>query len=236
MTPEFSISILTYTALPMAKRCIDSVLSAGGDFELILTDNGGSTEVERFFEEMKFAYPGKVGAIHNSENMGFIMPNRRAFTWAKGKYFVMLNDDTVVTRGWLDVLKAPFAVDPKCAMTGPAGGCCQLRDDFCGEVGPRFEYLEGAMLCMDTEKVRAVEPGLFPPELEGAYGEDAYISLRMREAGYNLHRVDLPFTHYRGATSAMVPQCREWHAKNLAFLQQRFARYMPSHSFDYLTR
>ena len=233
MTPEFSISILTYTALPMAQRCIDSVLAGGGNFELILTDNGGAPGVGGFFDEVEAAYdPGRVTVIHLPRNLGFIAPSRWAFAIAKGRFFVALNDDTVVPNGWLDVLKAPFDIDPKCAMTGPAGGCCQLRDDFCGEMGPRFEYLEGAMLCMDVEKVRAVEPDLFPPELEGAYGEDAYLSLRMREAGYNLHRVDLPFTHYRGATSAMVPQCREWHAKNLAFLQQRFAHYMPSHSFE----
>lgn len=236
MTPEFSISILTYTALPMAQRCIDSVLAGGGNFELILTDNGGAPEVGKFFDELKATYyPGRVTVVHLPANLGFIAPNRWAFAQTKGKYFVLLNDDTVVPHGWLDLLKAPFAVDPKCAMTGPTGGCCQLRADFCGESGPRFEYLEGAMLCMDVEKVRAVEPDLFPPELDGAYGEDSYLSLRMREAGYNLARVALPFIHHRCATSAMVPQCREWQVKNHAFLQERFHRYMIGHTHAYPT-
>jgi ADP-heptose:LPS heptosyltransferase/glycosyltransferase involved in cell wall biosynthesis len=233
--PEFSISILTYTALPMAKRCIESVLAAGGNIELLLTDNGGAPEVGKFFDECAAKNPERVHVTHNATNLGFIEPNRQAFRIARGKYFILLNDDTLVQKGWLDLLKAPFAADAKCAMTGPTGGCTQLRPDFHGEMGPRFEYLEGAMLCMDRELVAAIEPNLFPPELDGAYGEDSYISLRVREAGFNIHRVALQYTHYRCTTSAMVPQCREWQMKNHAFLQQRFRRYMMHHSFAYPT-
>lgn len=233
--PEFSISILTYTALAMARKCIESVFAAGGDFELILTDNGGSPEVGKYFDDCARKHPDRVRVVHNETNLGFIEPNRRAFRMATGKYFILLNDDMLVTKGWLDLLKAPFAVDPKCAMTGPSGGCCQLRGDFHGEAGARFEYLEGAMLCMKRDVVAQLEPDLFPPELDGAYGEDSYISLRVREAGYTLQRVAIQFTHYRCATSAMVPQCREWQAKNHAFLQQRFRRYMVNHTFEYPT-
>lgn len=232
--PEFSISILTYTALPLAKRCIESVMAGGGDFDLHLTDNGGAPEVGRYFDDCASRF-ANVHVTHNLRNLGFIAPNRAVFYASKSKYHILLNDDTVVPPGWLNLLKAPFAADPRCAMTGPAGGCGQLRSDFHGEAGPRFEYLEGSMLCMDREKVAALEPHLFHPELEGAYGEDSYLSLRMREAGYNLHRVAIAYTHYRGCTSAVVPQCREWQEKNHAFLQRRFVRYILGHSFEYPT-
>ena len=236
-TPEFSISILTYSALQFSKKCIESVLAAGGDFELILTDNGGPAEVGRYFDELgrSVSRIRPITVFHNKANEGFIEPNRRAFRTARGKYLVLLNDDTVVSTGWLDMLKAPFAVDPKCAMTGPGSACCQLRADFHGEVGPRFEYLEGSMLCMKKELIAQIEPDLFPAELVGAYGEDSYLSLRVREAGYNLQRVALKYTHYGASTSAMVPQCREWQSANHAFLRDRFRRYMIGHTFEYPT-
>ena len=236
-TPEFSISILTYSALSLAKKCIESVLAAGGDFELILTDNGGPAEVGRHFDELgrTVSRTRSITVFHNKENEGFIEPSRRAFRTARGKYFVLLNDDTLVSPEWLNMLKAPFTVDPKCAMTGPGGTCCQLRADFHGEVGPRFEYLEGSMLCMNRELIASIEPDLFPAELVGAYGEDSYLSLRVREAGYHIQRVALKHTHYGAATSAMVPQCREWQAANHAFLRDRFRRYMIGHTFEYPT-
>ena len=230
---KFSISILTYTAGTLAKRCIASVLanSPAGDFELLLTDNGADAATKDHFDLIERQNPN-VTVFHNAKNEGFIEPNRRAFKMARGRYFILLNDDTVVPEGWLEKLHAAFLIDPNCALSGVAGACCQLRPDFHGEVGPRFEYLEGSCLMMDVEKVRALEPNLFPPELVGAYGEDSYLSLRVRSAGYTLARVPLLLQHVRCATSALVPQCRDWQANNHAFLHKRFKGYMKSRRFD----
>ena len=237
MIAAVSISILAYQNIALSRKCIESVIKAGGNFELILTDNGCQDGTGKYFEDIKRLLTGvhPVTVIHNKKNEGFIEPNRVAFKRSTAKYHILLNNDTVVPANWLDVLKAPFAADPKIALTGPTGGCTQLRGDFHGEGGPRLEYLEGWMLCMDREKVAGVEPNLFPEGLVGAYGEDSYLSLAMREAGYKIQPVALPCTHYRAATSAMVPQCREWQAANHRFLQQRFRRYMIGHSFAYPT-
>ena len=231
--PKFTISILAYQNVALSKRCIASVLANSKDFELILTDNGCVDGTAEFFDSVRDENPDNVTVIHNKTNEGFIPPNRKAFTMARGDYLVLLNNDTVVPTGWLDTLHAAFLVDPNCALSGPAGSCCQLRSDFHGEQGPRFEYLEGSCLMIDIEKVESLEPNLFPPELIGAYGEDSYLSLRVRSAGFNIARVPVVLAHVRGATSALVPQCREWQANNHAFLQRRFSKYMKARRFDY---
>jgi ADP-heptose:LPS heptosyltransferase len=230
---KFTISVLAYQNSPLTRRCLDSVFAHSSDFELILTDNGCKDGTSEYFDDIQRRHPGIVKVHHNSTNRGFIEPNRQAFSIARGQYMVLLNNDTTVPPGWLDTLADGFDLGPNVALCGPSGACCQLRTDFHGEIGPRFEYLEGSCLMMDLAKIRAIEPMLFPEELVGAYGEDSYLSLRARESGYNLARVTLPLQHVRGATSAMVPQCREWQAHNHAFLQKRFKKYMIGHRFDY---
>lgn len=231
--PRFSISILAYQNFTLTRRCLESVLAHSHDFELILTDNGCQDGTPEYFDTLAAQYPNLVTVFHNPKNEGFIPPNRKAFAVARGEFLVLLNNDTVVPPRWLNTLSAPFELDPKCALSGVDGACCQLRADFHGEIGPRFEYLEGSCLMIDIAKVRPLEPNLFPPELVGAYGEDSYLSLRVRGAGYNLARVPLLLQHVRAATSAIVPQVREWQMNNHAFLQRRFARYMKGHRFDY---
>lgn len=230
---KFSISILAYQNIALTKRCIASVLAFSKDYELLLTDNGCEDGTAAYFDELAKKHPEIVTVFHNAKNEGFIEPNRRAFGVAKGQYLVLLNNDTVVPPDWLETLHAAFLVEPDCALCGPSGACCQLRTDFHGEIGPRFEYLEGSCLMIDVAKVRPLEPRLFPPELIGAYGEDSYLSLRVRSAGYSIQRVPLMLTHVRAATSAIVPQCREWQANNHTFLAQRWAKYMRSRRFDH---
>ena len=55
----------------------------------------------------------------------------------------------------------------------------------------------------------------------------------MRELGYTLHQVPLKLEHARGATSAMVPQVREWQEKNHAYCRKRWAHYLRVRKMDY---
>ena len=230
---RFSISVLAYQNIALTRRCLASVMEHSGDYELILTDNGCSDGTGAYFDEIERAHPDRTTVFHEPKNTGFIEPNRRAFKVARGDFLVLLNNDTVVPPGWLETLHAPFLLHRDCALSAPGGGCCQLRGDFHGEIGSRLEYLEGSCLMIDIAKVKPLEPRLFPEDLVGAYGEDSYLSLRVRSAGYTILTVPLGLSHVRGATSAMVPQCREWQEKNHAFLSRRFAKYMKGHRFDY---
>lgn len=232
--PLVTISILAYQNLNLTRRCIESVMANSGDlqrFQLILTDNACQDGTSEYFDQLEEEFPN-ITVLHNRENQGFIKPNRLAFGLALGRFFVMLNNDATVPPGWLDVLLKPFE-DPQVALAGPDGNCCQLRGDFHGERGPRKEYLEGSCLMVNRELVERFEPNLFALELDGAYGEDSYLSLRCREMGYRLAFVSLMIAHVRGATADMVPRVREWQAKNHLFLQKRFRRYMRGHRFDY---
>jgi GT2 family glycosyltransferase len=44
----------------------------------------------------------------NAENLGFIGTCNRGAEFARGEYVVFLNNDTIVTRGWLEALLRVF--------------------------------------------------------------------------------------------------------------------------------
>jgi ADP-heptose:LPS heptosyltransferase len=228
---KFSISILCLNNLALTKRCLDSVFAAGsdvGEAELLIHDNGSTDGTQEYLKSI--AQRPHVQVRRSDFNMGFIEPNRLNLADAKGEYFIMLNNDTVVPPDWLKALERPFTTFPKAALSGPEGSCSQILPNFHGSMG-RKEYLEGSCLCCKTEIVR--EHGLFSPELVGAYGEDSDLSLRMRELGYTLHWVPLALQHTRGATSAMVPQARGWQDRNHEYLRRRWSHYLRVRRFDH---
>lgn len=223
-----TISILTYSAIVQARACIASVLAGGGDFDLILTANGNPAAAS-LFREVEAAYPGKVRVVVNDKNEGFMEPNRRALAMTETPIFLMLNDDSHVPPGWLDLIVAEFGKFPTAALVGPIGGCTSLHNNFHGFIGSAFEYLEGSCLACKTELVK--KHGLFDPHLVFAYAEDSDLSLRMRELGYTLHRANFQIRHERGATSRTVPDVAKWQEHNHIFCRQRWANYLLTRRF-----
>jgi ADP-heptose:LPS heptosyltransferase len=229
---KFTVSILCYKALSLARGCIRTVLdNSPPDTRLILTDNGSPHDVGVFFEEVAAQHPGRVTVIHNPTNEGFIEPNRRALAMTDTEFFILLNDDTQVPPGWLEAMEKPFREFPKAALAGLSGGCQMLTNDFHGRQGGNFEYLEGSCLMCKTEIVK--REGLFSPYLEFAYGEDSDLSLRLRKLGYTLHKVNLMLRHQRAATSAHVPNIISIQAKNHAVLRKKWNHYLRIRKFDF---
>ena len=228
--PRHTISIVTYTALNLAQRCVQSVLDAGGDFRLILTANGNRGAALMFVDFARRYPAANIYLRVNERNEGFIVPHRRAFEHVgDSEFFTLLNDDMTVVPGWLDVLAAPFAEFPTAALSAPRGGCTELTEYGVGRHGPSLDYLEGACLMGRVDLLK--KHGLFAPELVGAYCEDADLSLRMREAGHTIHEVDLKLPHVRGATSCMVPNVNTWMAKNHAYMRRRWGHYLKTKTF-----
>lgn len=229
---KYSISILAHNNVALTRNCLTSLFHAGtakDEAELILTDNGSTDGTGAYFETIAANRP-HISVTHNQHNLGFIIPNLRALDSAKGEFLVLLNNDCLVPPGWLDKLASPFS-DPQVMLTGPSGNCSSLGHDFRGYHGPYLEYLEGSCLMGRTAFLREI--GLFDPMLIGAYGEDADLCLRVRQAGYRLQSVDVTVRHLGGMTSAMVPEANEWMRKNLEYLSRKWREYLVNRTFNH---
>ncbi len=229
MTPRVTVSVLTYTAVRQAKACIASLLKQSVPFKLILTANG-NPEAATYFTDLAKEF-ANISVVINERNHGFIDPNRHALTLCETELFLMLNDDAVLPTDGLAKLIEPFDRFPKAALSGPKDDFCTLLPNFHGIKGGAFEYLNGACLMCKTEIVK--KHGLFDPNLSFAYGEDSDLSLRMREQGYTLHRVDFILIHEKCATSKHVREVKVNQQKNHEYCLKRWSHYLRVRRFDY---
>lgn len=90
---DVSIIIVNYNTREITKQCIDSVFekTQGVRFEVILVDNGSTDGSKEAFEHDK-----RIRYIYSERNGGFGYGNNRGMEVAKGKYFFLLNSDTLL--------------------------------------------------------------------------------------------------------------------------------------------
>ena len=100
---ELSIIILTYNTKDITLDAIESVEKnyleevSSGKFEMIVCDNSSTDGSLEAFQEYK--KKSKIKTLHvvdNGGNIGFSAGNNKGVPYAKGKYVLFLNPDTIV--------------------------------------------------------------------------------------------------------------------------------------------
>ena len=102
---DLSIVIVSYNTQKLTKECVHSIKAAKPKlkYEVIVIDNGSKDgSVEKLENLKKKGLLNKL--ILNSDNLGFAKANNRGLKISKGKYKLLLNSDTKVTKGALDEL------------------------------------------------------------------------------------------------------------------------------------
>ncbi|MBI5870700.1 MAG: glycosyltransferase family 2 protein [Actinobacteria bacterium] len=98
-SPDVTVIIVNWNLKDELGACLESLNEYGGDLkiETIVVDNGstdGSTEmIERDHPQVRL--------ICNTENAGFSRANNQAMAVAGGRYYFLLNNDTLLYKGSL---------------------------------------------------------------------------------------------------------------------------------------
>ena len=145
-----SIVVLCYNGLEEATRpCLESIIANTNfsSYELILIDNAsidGTAEYLKHFSE-QYAH---VSLQLNDNNKGYAGGNNDGMKLAQGEYIVLLNNDTLVSAGWLERLVAIFNEEPSVGLVGPvtnsAGNEQCISLDGLNE--DNFEKISGAYI------------------------------------------------------------------------------------------
>lgn len=118
--PKISVVVLTFNNLELTKACLDSLVrfTCYPNIELILVDNASTDESPTYLTEFKNKHKN-IKLILNEKNLGFSAGNNVGLKEATGDFLVMLNNDTVVTPGWLMTLMRHLQINPTIGIIGP---------------------------------------------------------------------------------------------------------------------
>ncbi len=121
-TTVLSIVIVNLNTKDLTVGCIRSIEKEAKDldFEVLLTDNGSSDgSVEAFQRIKKETYwKNRFTLILNDSNTGYAKANNQGIRKAKGKYILLLNNDTVVHKNALQKLIEFAGETPDAGVVG----------------------------------------------------------------------------------------------------------------------
>ena len=218
--PRVSIVIPVYNKIHYTVACLRSLLEHAGSvpFEVIVVDDGSVDETERCLREID-----GLRSLRNRKNLGFVGSCNAGAAAAKGEFVLFLNNDTVVTPGWLEALVNTFTQVPDAGLVGArlvypdgrlqeAGGII-FNDGSGWNYGrfgdprdPRYsfrrevDYCSGAAILIRRELFERL--GQFDARYAPAYYEDTDLAFAVRDAGYKvIYQPASTVIHFEGITA-----------------------------------
>ncbi len=135
--PRVSIVIVTHNALPYTRLCLAS-LEAATDWpnvEIVVVDNGSTDGSRQWLLEEAARRGEGLRVIPFAENRGFAPAANAGAAASSGEFLCLLNNDTVVTRGWLSALLRHLQRDQTLGLVGPSTN--EIANEARVEVGYR---------------------------------------------------------------------------------------------------
>lgn len=221
-----SIVMLSWNAPEYTKIALESIRKyTGGEYEVIIVDNGSGPETTQWLATLS-----DVKVIFNESNRGYAGGNNQAMAAASGEYVVLLNNDVVVTEGWLEGLLAAFDRIPALGISAPRSniiaGDQVVLDAAYKNLDQMHEYAAyrharyrgqgymtdraiGLCLCIDRRVIEEI--GGIDERFGVGNFEDDDFCMRARGAGYRIHVCDDVFIHHFGSKTFAANKI-DWQA------------------------
>lgn len=211
-----SIVMLSWNALQFTQIAVESIRKhTRMPHEVIIVDNGSGPETTEWLRTQE-----NIKVIFNPSNRGFAAGCNQGIAAATGDYIVLLNNDVVVTDGWLESLVDAVERDPaagvSAARSNEIAGDQKLLDlnyhsieemhavaASRARTWKRAGYFTdraiGFCLCIDRTVIEQVG-GIDENYGTGNFEDDDFC-MRIRAAGYRIYVCNDVFIHHFGSKS-----------------------------------
>ena len=233
-TPLVSVIVLTYNNIDLNKLCISSIQekTAYPNYELIIVDNASVDGTQEYLSEFNEQTSENVSVILNENNLGFAGGNNIGIKQATGDYVILLNNDTIITRGWVTALVKHLENNEKMGMSGSVTNSIgneakitanytsltelnQFADAYTWEhMGEIYHEEPGVLamfaICIKREVIEKC--GYLDESYSVGMFEDDDYSRAVKYAGYNLCIAEDSFVHHFDGASFKKIQSKEYIA------------------------
>jgi GT2 family glycosyltransferase len=248
---DVSVVVAAPDGLVFTRLCLESILlnSADADVELVVVDNGSSDGTREYLAALA-ERDSRVRVLRNDENCGFGPAVNQGLSAATGDALVVLNNDTIVSPGWLARLAAHVA-RPEIGLVGPttnrSGNEAEVDTSYrtYGEMiqlaasrereymGVAFDIEVATLFCTAMRRDVYERVGPLDERFEVGLFEDDDYSARVREAGLRVVCAEDAFVHHFGEASMgdLVPTGRygELFRANRARFEEKWGVTWESH-------
>lgn len=115
--PKVDIIIPTFNNLKYLKPCIESVRrQTDWPYQLIVVDSGDDPTLEWLREQPD------IKTLRSDARLTYAQATNLGLKESKGKYVLLLNNDTIVSKGWLSSMMVE-AIKPGVGAVGPLSNC-----------------------------------------------------------------------------------------------------------------
>ncbi|MBI5677227.1 MAG: glycosyltransferase, partial [Planctomycetes bacterium] len=215
-----SIIILTWNALEYTQKCVHSIQNhTNYPYEIVFVDNASTDGTVEYLRRLVKEH-SNYKLIENQVNKGFAAGNNQGVSAASGEYVMLLNNDVLVSDGWLESLVESLEIDKNIGMVGPITNSISgrqqvieipytdeqgfykfaqgIRRTYKGRLTPRYRVAGFAVLMKKAlyEKVGGLDESFGT----GNY-EDDDLCLKVQEKEYAIMvDEDVFIHHYRSQT------------------------------------
>ena len=215
------VIVLVHDAFEELGACLQSVQQHGGDYRLVLIDDGSTDErIGALFRQLSAAKSPRVVLLRNERPLGFAATANRGMAFSRNDV-VLLGSNTEVTTGWLDKIRQCAASDPGIGTVTPLSSDAGIGSSpvfgrsnagaVDAELASRAVELAAVPLypdiptavraCMYIRRRLLRKIGGFDAAFANGRGEEHEFSVRAREAGYRNVLCDDTFVGHRTSGS-----------------------------------
>jgi|GEM_PF-4956083 len=217
INPFISIILLNLNGADHIKNCIKSIqYFSTVPFELIVIDNGSTDGSKEYLRSIP-----EIILIENENNVGAPYGRNQGLAVARGEYIIFMDNDTIVTEGWLEKFVNHARNNPGIGMFGPmsnyVSGSQFVRQAFYENArelhlfAKRWEQRNlnrllptGRLIlfCLFIKHEVIQKIGGIDPAYDKWGWEDDDLSVRAQIAGFKLGIAQDVFIHHTGSQTS----------------------------------